>query len=96
MLCRIIEIAMATTVAETATPTLPSIIFWEITSIVPSLNVVSIVEVSVSIDTHAAAKLIALEAENTGLLYFLYFITFTIAAVKAVKVYAAIAIAVIM
>ena len=50
-------------------PTLPSIIFWVSTSIVPSLKVVNIVDVSVSIDTQAAAKLIALDAEKTGLLY---------------------------
>jgi len=58
--------------------------------------VVSIVDSSVNIDTSAAAKLIALDAEKTGLLYFLYFMTLTIAVVSAVNVYAAIAIAVIM
>ena len=87
---------MATTTPETAKPTPPSIIFCVKASIVPSLKAVSIVEVKVSIDTHAAAKLIALDAENTGLLYFLYFTMFTVAAVKAPKVYAAIAMAVII
>ena len=56
----------------------------------------SIVDSSVSIDTSAAAKLIAFDAEKTGLLYFLYFTTLIIATVKDVKVNAAIAIAVIM
>ena len=88
--------AITSTTPETAKPTLPSIIFCSVAPIVPSLNVVKSVEVSVSIDTQAAAKLIALEAEKTGLLYFLYFTTFTIAIVKDEKVYAAIAIAVIM
>ena len=77
-------------------PTLPSIIFWVSTSIVPSLKVVNIVDVSVSIDTQAAAKLIALDAEKTGLLYFLYLTTLTIAIEKEVNVYAAIAMAVII
>jgi len=75
---------------------LPSIIFCSVALIVPSLNVVNIVDARVSIDTQAAAKLIAFEAEKTGLLYFLYLITLTIATVNAVKVYAAIAIAVII
>ena len=57
---------------------------------------VSSVEVNVSIDTQAAAKLMALEAEKTGLLYFLYRTTLTMATVNAVNVYAAIAIAVII
>ena len=65
-------------------------------SMVPSSNVVSMVEVSVSMDTQAATKLIALEAEKTGLLYFLYLTTLTIAIVNDVKVYAAMAIVVIM
>ena len=81
---------------EIAPPVAPSIHFCSAAVIVSSLKVVSIVDSSVSIDTRAAAKLMALAAENTGLLYFLYFITLTIATVNAVKVYAAIAIAVII
>ena len=87
---------MATTVPETAMPTPPNISFRVRASIVPSLNVVSIVDVNVSIDTQAAAKLMALDAEKTGLLYFLYLTTLTMAIVKEVNVYAAIVIAVII
>lgn len=57
-----------------------------ILSIVPSLKVVSIVEVRVSIEVEAAARPIALVAENTGLLYLLYFTALMIATVNAVKV----------
>ena len=81
---------------EIAPPVAPSIHFCSTAVIVPSPKVVSIVDSSVSIDTRAAAKLIALDAENTGLLYFLYLITLMIPTVNVVKVYAAIAIAVIM
>ena len=66
--------AIDTTASKTANPTLPNIIFLSLPLIVPSLNVVSMVDVSVSIETHAAARLIVFEAENTGLLYFLYFL----------------------
>ena len=55
----------------------------------------SIEDSSVSIDTEAAAKLIALVAEYTGLSYLRYFTVFIIAKVNDVKVYAAIAIVVI-
>ena len=81
---------------EIAPPVAPSIHFCSTADMVPSLKAVSIVDSSVSIDTRAAARLIAFDAENTGLLYFLYLITFTIAKLNEVKVYAAIAIAVIM
>ena len=77
-------------------PTPPSISFCERGSIVPSLKTVSIVEVRVTIETHAAAKLIAFEAETTGLLYFLYFTILIIAIVKDINVYAAMAIVVII
>ena len=88
--------AINITVPDTAKPTQASIIFCSVVPIVPSLKVVNRVEVRVSIDTQAAAKLIAFDAEKTGLLYFLYLTTFTMATVKAVNVYAAMAIAVIM
>lgn len=81
---------------EIVPPVAPNIHFCWVAVIVSPPNVVSIVDSSVSIDTNAAAKLIALAAENTGLLYFLYFTTLIIANVNAVKAYAAIAIAVIM
>ena len=64
-------------------------------STVPSPNVVSIVDSSVSMDTHADARLIAFDAEYTGLLYLRYFTVFMIASVKEVNVYAAIAMVVI-
>ena len=89
-------IAIVTTNAETAKPTAPVSHRLAEAGIVPSLKVVNMVEVSVSIDTQADAKLIALDAENTGLLYFLYFTMLTIAAVNDAKVYAAMAIVVIM
>ena len=50
---------------------------------------------SVSTETAAEARLIALAAENSGLLYFLYLTTFTMAIVSEVKVNAASAIVVI-
>ena len=78
--------AIDTTTSKTANPTIPKITFCSLSPIVPSLNVVSMVDVSVSMETHAAAKLIVFEAENTGLLYFLYFTIFMIANVKAVNV----------
>ena len=84
------------TAQETAAPVQESSIFLVIGVIVPSLNAVSIVDVSVSIETSDEARLIVFDAEKTGLLYFLYFITFTIARVSEVKVYAAMAIAVII
>ena len=80
---------------NTAPPTDESISLRDIISIVPSLKVVNIVDVSVIIDTHAAAKLMALDAEYTGLLYLRYLTILTIATVNVVKVYAAIAIVVI-
>ena len=87
---------MTRTMAETAKPTLPSIIFFARAPIVPSSNAVSMVDVRVSMETQAEAKLMDLEAEKTGLLYFLYLTTFTIAIVKDVNVYAAMVIAVII
>ena len=53
------------------------------------------VDSNVSIDTHAAARLMALDAEYTGLLYLRYFTVFTMARASEVNVYAAIAIVVI-
>ena len=82
--------------ADIAAPVSPSISFCSDTDIVLSLKVVSIVDSSVSIDTRAAAKLMAFDAEKTGLLYFLYLITLIIATANVVNVYAAIAIAVII
>lgn len=49
-------------------------------------NVVNMVLSSVSIDTVAEASDIALDAENTGLLYFLYLMVLVIAIVRDVKV----------
>jgi len=63
--------------------------------IVPSPKVVSIVDSSVNIDTHAEARLIALDAEYTGLLYLRYFTVLIMASVREVNVYAAMAIVVI-
>ena len=80
---------------EIAPPDAPSRIRWVVISIVPSLNVVSIVDSKVSTDTTADARLIALDAEYTGLLYLRYLMMFTMAKVNDVKVYAAIAIVVI-
>ena len=59
----IIYVAVATIISEITPPVTPSIIFCSIAVIVSSLNVVSIVDSSVSIETSAAAKLIALDAE---------------------------------
>ena len=64
-------------------------------SMLPSLKVVNIVASSVSMETHAEARLTPFDAEYTGLLYFLYLTIFIIATVKEVKVYAAIAMVVI-
>ena len=95
MLCTIMYIAIAMINADITPPLAPSMIFCVSISIVPSLKVVSIVDSSVSIETQAEAKLIAFEAEYTGLLYLRYLITFMIAKVKEVKVYAAIIMVVI-
>ena len=80
---------------EMTLPLVPKKILRVNVSIVPSLNVVSIVDSSVSMDTHAAARLIALDAEKIGLLYFRYFTMLIMAMVNAVNVYVAIAMAVI-
>ncbi len=95
MLCTIMYIAIPIINADTVPPRSPSINLRDKRSIVPSSKVVSIVDVSVIIDTQAAAILMAFDAENTGLLYLLYFTILTIATVKAVNVYAAIAMVVI-
>jgi hypothetical protein len=63
--------------------------------IVPLPNVVSIVDSSVNIDTHAEARLIVFEAEYTGLLYLRYFTVLIIASVSEVNVYVAKAMVVI-
>ncbi|MDY3769095.1 MAG: hypothetical protein SOZ83_05810 [Sphaerochaetaceae bacterium] len=74
---------------EITHPVATSIIRRDVKSIVSSPKVVSIVDSNVSIDTQAAARLIALEAEYTGLLYLWYFTMLVISFVKAVKVFAA-------
>ena len=58
-------------------------------------NAENIAVSSVSIETAAAARLIARDAESTGLSNFLYLTTLIIAKVIEVKVYAASAIVVI-
>ena len=80
---------------EITPPLAPSIILRAVRSIEPSLNVVNMVDSNVSIDTHAAARLMAFDAEYTGLLYLRYFTVFTMARASEVNVYAAIAIVVI-
>ena len=80
---------------EIAPPDAPSRILRVVKSIVPSLNVVSIVDSKVSTDTTADARLIALDAEYTGLLYLRYLTVLIMASVSEVKVYAAMAIVVI-
>ena len=79
---------------ETAAPLIPINAICLCSVIVPLLNVVSMVLSRVSMDTQAAAKEIALEAEYAGLLYLRYLIKLIIARVSVVKVYAAIAIVV--
>ena len=64
-------------------------------SMVPSPNVVNMVDSNVNIDTHAATRFMVLDAEYTGLLYLRYFTIFMMARVIDVKVYAAKAIVVI-
>ena len=64
-------------------------------SIVSLPNVVSMVDSRVNMDTQADARLIAFEAEYTGLLYLRYFTVFIIASINDVNVYAANAIVVI-
>ena len=80
---------------DTAAPVNPSISLSVEASISAPPKVVSIVDSSVSTDTAAAAKDIALAAEYTGLLYFLYLTALTIAIGMARKVYAAMAMVVI-
>ena len=96
MLYTIMRMAIVMINAETAPPVAASSHFCPSAVSVPSSKELSMVDSSVSIDTSAAARLMALDAENTGLLYFLYLMTLTIATVNAAKVYAAIAIAVII
>ena len=76
-------------------PDAPSMIFRVVSVIVSSPNVVSIVDSSISMDTAAAARLIAFDAEYTGLLYLRYFTVLMMASVSDVNVYAANAIVVI-
>ena len=64
-------------------------------SVVSFPKVVSMVDSNVSIDTHADARLIAFDAEYTGLPILRYFTVFIIARTRDIKVYAAIAIVVI-
>ena len=73
--------------AEITPPLEPSKILRSANDIVPSLNVVSIVDSSVSIETQAAASPIAFDAEYTGLLYLRYLTTFIIAIVIVPNVY---------
>lgn len=81
--------------AEITPPDTPSKMRRSLRPIDPSPKVVSIVDSSVSMDTHAEARLMAFEAEYTGLLYLRYFTELIIAKVNEVNVYAAIAIVVI-
>ena len=71
---------------EIAAPDVPSKIRLSVKLIVLSPNVVSIVDSRVSIDTQAEARLIAFDAEKTGLLYLRYFTMFTVAIVNEVNV----------
>lgn len=87
--------AITTTKTEITPPVQPRKIFLVIAPMVPAPKVVSIVASRVSIDTQAEARLIAFDAEYTGLLYLRYFTILIIAIVNAVKVYAASAIVVI-
>lgn len=80
---------------EIAPPVAPSKIRRSVKFIVPSPKVVSIVDSSVSIETHADVREIAFDAEYTGLLYLRYFITSMMANVREVNVYAAKAMVVI-
>ena len=73
--------------AEITSPLEPSKILRSANDIVPSLNVVSIVDSSVSIETQAAASPTAFDAEYTGLLYLRYLTTFIIAIVIVPNVY---------
>ena len=84
--------AITTTKTEITPPVQPRKIFLVIAPMVPAPKVVSIVASRVSIDTQAEARLIAFDAEYTGLLYLRYFTILIIAIVNAVKVYAASAI----
>ena len=68
---------------------MPSKIRFPVKLIVSFQNVVSIVDSSVSIDTQAEARLIAFEAEYTGLSYWRYFIMLIIANAIVINVYVA-------
>ena len=81
--------------AATAPPVSARKSFLVYVSTVCAPKVESIVASRVSIDTLAAARLIAFVDVYTGLLYFRYFMIFTIAKVSEVKVYAARAMVVI-
>ena len=86
---------MAMINADITPPDIPSKMRRPVKLIVPLPKVVSIVDSSVNMDTHADARLIAFEAEYTGLLYLRYVIVFIIANVRDVNVYAAKAMVVI-
>lgn len=81
--------------ADITPPDMHSRMRLSVKLIVPLPNVASIVDSSVNIDTHAEARLIAFEAEYTGLLYLRYFTVLIIASVSEVNVYAAKAMVVI-
>ena len=81
--------------ADISPPDTPRKMRRSVKDIVSLPKVVSIVDSSVNIDTHAEARLTILDAEYTGLLYFRYFIVLIIATVSEVNVYAASAIVVI-
>lgn len=80
---------------EITPPEVPSMILRVVRFIVSSPKVVSMVDSRVSMDTHADARLIAFDAEYTGLPILRYFTVFIIALARDIKVYAAIAIVVI-
>ena len=91
----IIVIAIAIIKTEIAPPVAASIILRMERVTVSAPKVVSMVDSSVINETQADARLIAFDAENTGLLYLRYRTMLTMETVNAVKVYAAMAIVVI-
>ena len=94
MECIIIKIAIPIIKRQTATP-VRSVMIPRISSVFSSLKALNMAVSKVSIDTQAAARLIAFDADMTGLLYRRYLTIFTIARDIDAKVYAAIAIVVI-
>lgn len=91
----IIVIAIAIIKTEIAPPVAASIILRMERVTFSAPKVVSMVDSSVINETQADARLIAFDAENTGLLYLRYLKILMIAKVRDVNVYAAMAIVVI-